>query len=131
MSRALLYAIGALALTSMTWPSDEVQAAALRCAPAGFDEMVTLIGFDGAPSAEEPSGRSDEAILLAQLKTKLSGRVPAGETYYIQRQERGTFQKFSAGTALPAWDCIKVTCPASFPPDHTCWNCTEQVKAPE
>jgi hypothetical protein len=130
MPRTLLYAIGALALASLTWPSDQAHAATLRC-PAAFEQAVTLIGFDAAPSAEESSGSSDAAILLAQLKTKLSGRVPAGQTYYIQRQERGTFQKFSAGTTLPGTDCVEVNCPASFPPGSTCWECLEKVKAPE
>lgn len=78
--------------------------------------------------------RAGPPILLAQslqlqqrqgTEMRLTGRVPRGKTYAIQREGRRGFDILATGTALPQVDCVQVNCPSTFDPDVVCWKCKE------
>lgn len=76
----------------------------------------------------------DAPILLAQSMQlqqgntmRLTGRVPRGKTYAIQREGRREFDILATGATLPQVDCVQIPCPSSFDPEVVCWKCKESL----
>jgi hypothetical protein len=92
--------------------------------------QTQVSGTANVVPSDEPARLCGEtgAMTVAQIQMQL--RAPTSETYVQMPRQRG-FRKLGSGESLSSLDCIEIECPASFPPDATCWRCREQIKAPD
>jgi hypothetical protein len=129
--------LSALTIVAMAW--GPAHAAQLGCgSPLAAKISPAATGAEAGFLLEEAINArfevADARMQLSQTRmrsgsVRLPNRVPRGQTFAIQMDNRRSFDRFTSGSALPGTThCVQINCPSNFDSDVVCWTCQEAAE---